>query len=77
VANDLGGFEFRNLTLGVQYQIMATVNGFKELTSSTLLLTADRPSVLLTDVRLQLDDASSVTVYASQEQIATEQVKIE
>ena len=42
VASDLGGFEFRNLTLGVPYQVTATVNGFKEWTSSTILLTADR-----------------------------------
>ena len=77
VSSDTGGFEFRNLTLGVPYQVAATVNGFKEWTSSTILLTADRSSVLLTDVQLQLEDASSVTVYASQEQIATEQVKIE
>jgi hypothetical protein len=31
----------------------------------------------MTDVRLQLDETSSVTVYASREQIATEQMKIE
>jgi hypothetical protein len=53
------------------------VNGFKEWTSSTLLLTADRSTVLLNDVRLQLEDVSSVTVYASRDQIAREQVKIE
>jgi hypothetical protein len=77
VAGDFGGFEFRNLTLGVPYQVTATENGFKEWTSSTILLTADQSSVLLTDVRLQLEAMSSVTVYASQEDIATEQVKIE
>src|ERR1700760_203318 len=47
VASDLGGFEFRNLTLGVPYQVTATLSGFKEWTSSTLLLTVDRSSVLL------------------------------
>lgn len=77
VASDTGGFEFRNLTLGVPYQVRATMDGFTEWTSSTILLTADRSNVLLTDVRIQLKDAMSVTVYASQEQIATEQVKIE
>lgn len=77
LASETGGFEFHNLTLGVPYQVTTTVNGFKEWTSSTILLTADRPSVLLTDVRLGLEDVSSVTVYASQEEIATEQVKIE
>ena len=77
LASDLGEFEFRNLALSVPYQVMAAVNGFKEWTSSTILLTADRSSVLLTDVRLKLEDPFSVTVYASQEEIATEQVKIE
>jgi hypothetical protein len=77
VATDTGGFEFRNLALGVPYQVAATVNGFKEWTSSTILLTVDQSSVLLTDVRLRLEDTSSVTVYASQEEIATEQVRIE
>jgi hypothetical protein len=76
VASDRGGFEFRNLTLGVPYQVTATVNGFKEWTSSTILLTLDQPNVLLTDVRVQLEDVSSVTVYASREEIATEQLKI-
>ena len=77
VASDTGGFEFHNLTLGVPYQVTASVSGFKDWTSSTILLTADRSSVLLTDVQLQLEDVSSVTVYASQETIATEQVRIE
>ena len=77
VANDTGGFEFRKLNFGVPYQVTATVNGFKEWTSSTILLTADRSSVLLTEVRIQPEEVSSVTVYASSEQIATEQVKIE
>jgi hypothetical protein len=77
VASDTGGFEFRNLTLGVPYQVTATVNGFKEWTSSTILLTAERSSFLLTAVRIQPGHETSVTVYASQEQIATEQVKIE
>ena len=77
-ASDTGGFEFHNLTLGVPYQLRATLNGFKDWTSTTILLTADRSTVLLTDVRIQLEDvSSSVTVYASQEQIAMEQVKIE
>jgi hypothetical protein len=77
MASDTAEFEFRNLTLGVPYQVTAVVSGFKEWTSSTILLTADRSSVLLNDVQLQLEDSSSVTVYASQEEIATEQVRIE
>lgn len=63
--------------MGVPYQVTVTVKGFKEWTSSAILLTTDRTNVLLTDVRIQLEDVTSVTVYASQEQIATEQVRIE
>jgi hypothetical protein len=77
LASDTGGFEFRNLTLGVPYQVTATVTGYKEWTSSTILLTANQSNVFLTDIRIQPEDATSVTVYASQEQIATEQVKVE
>ena len=62
---------------GAPYQLTLTLNGFKEWRSSTILLRADQSNVLLTDVRLQLEDATSVTVYASQEQMAAEQVKIE
>src|ERR1700758_112760 len=44
----------------------------------TIQLSAARSNVSLTDVRIQLDAvSSSVTVYASQEQIATEQVRME
>ncbi len=77
VASDTGGFEFRGLALGVPYQVTATMSGFREWTSPTILLTADRSNVFLTDIRLQLEDETSVTVYASQEQVATEQVKLE
>ena len=77
VASDTGGFEFRNLALDIPYQVTAALNGFKEWTSSTILLTANRSSVLLTHVQLELEDVSSVTVYASQEEIAKEQVRIE
>lgn len=77
VASDLGGFEFRKLALGIPYQVTATANGFKEWTSPALPLTADHSIVSLTSIRMQLEDAASVTVYASQEQIATEQVRIE
>jgi hypothetical protein len=77
VANDTGGFEFRNLTFGVPYQVTATMDGFKEWTSSTIQLMSDQPHVLLTDVRIEPESAYSVTVYGSREQIATEQVKIE
>jgi hypothetical protein len=77
VASDLGGFEFRKLALGIPYQVTATANGFREWTSPALLLTADHSIVSLTSIRMQLEDVASVTVYASQEQIATEQVRIE
>jgi len=52
--------------------------GFKEWTSPVIVLKPENDVVLLNDIRLDLDDRTdSVTVYASQEQIATEQVHIE
>jgi Carboxypeptidase regulatory-like domain len=77
-SSDLGGFEFNNVALGIPYRVVVTASGFKEWTSSTVLLKADQRSVLLKDVRVQaIDASSSVTVYASQEEIATEQVHLE
>jgi hypothetical protein len=78
VASDMGAFEFHKLALSVPYQITVTANGFNDWTSPSILLTTDQPAMLLTDVRIRIaDGSSSVTVYASQEEIATEQVRIE
>ena len=78
LASDTGGFEFRKLSLGTPYQIDVSADGFKDWTSPTISLTPDQSVLLLTDVRIQLaETATSVTVYANQERIATEQVHLE
>jgi hypothetical protein len=78
LSSDTGGFEFRSLNLGTPYQIGVSANGFKDWTSAPIVLTAERTVSLLTDVRIPLADAAeSITVYGSQEPIATQQVQIE
>lgn len=78
IVGELGGFEFRSLGLGIPYRIEVSANGFKNWTSSQIVLTPEQSVLLVTDVRLQMAQASeSVTVYASSEQIATEQVHLE
>ena len=75
--SDLGGFEFRNPALDVRYQITVTAAGFKDWTSTVIVLKPEKP-VSLNEIKLELADvADSVTVYSSQEQIAAEQVHIE
>ncbi len=73
-----GEFEFRNLKLGTPYRVQITAPGFTEWSSPPLILNADQYSTNLNDIRIKIADAiTSVTVFASTEQIATEQLKIE
>jgi hypothetical protein len=77
ITSTAGGFEFTELNLGTSYEIGVTASGFKGWNSTPIVLTPER-STVLTDVQMQLSDAAdSVTVYASSEEIATEQVHIE
>lgn len=77
-AGDTGGFEFRGLDLGTPYHIEVSASGFKDWASAPIVLTPEHTVFLLTDVRIQMTVAAeSITVYASQEKIATEQVQIE
>jgi hypothetical protein len=78
VASDTGGFEFSALTLGTRYEIGVSAKGFKEWASAPVVLTAEQRTILLTDVKLPMAEAAaSITVYASSEEIATEQMRIE
>ena len=78
IAGDTGAFEFSNLSLGISYEIGVSASGFKNWTSGPIVLTPEHSIFLLTDARIEMDEAmESVTVYASQEQIATEQVHLE
>ena len=77
-ANDSAAFEFRDIKLGVPYQVRVTANGFNEWDSPTIVLTPDRSIFFVTDVRLRLSGTeSSVTVYASTRQVAVDQVHLE
>ncbi|HEY2469443.1 MAG TPA: carboxypeptidase-like regulatory domain-containing protein [Terracidiphilus sp.] len=76
-ANDSAFFQFRGLKPGVAYRVTVSAKGFENWVSSPVVLTAgqffDVPGI-----KLKLEDAvSSVTVYSSTEQIATQQVEIE
>jgi hypothetical protein len=78
VAGDTGAFEFPNVSLGTPYEIAVSARGFKDWTSPSIVLTPEHSTYLVTDARIKMDDAAeSVTVYASQDQIATEQVHLE
>jgi hypothetical protein len=77
VSGDDGSFTFNDVSPGVSYQVTISADGFVTWTSLTI---AVRPGQIqfLTGSKLQIAaGATSVTVYASSEQIAAEQVKIE
>jgi hypothetical protein len=77
-ADDNAAFNFRDLRFGVPYQVRISVNNFEDWTSSAIVLAPDQPVFFLTGIKLRVaDPTTSVTVYASSAQIATEQVHIE
>jgi hypothetical protein len=77
-ANDNAAFDFRDLQFGVSYQVRISVNNFEDWTSSAIVLTPSDSVFFVTGIKLKVADPSeSVTVYASTDQIATEQVHIE
>jgi len=77
IADDNGAFQFGGLHLGTPYRITVKVSDFETWKSQRIILTPDHFFFLL-DIRLQVSaSATSVTVYASQDQIATEEVRLE
>jgi hypothetical protein len=77
-ANDSAAFDFRDLKFGVSYQVRISVNGFEDWTAPAIVLTPDRSVFYVMGIKLQVADPSTtVTVYASTAQIATEQVHLE
>jgi hypothetical protein len=77
-ANDSAAFEFRDLSFGVPYQVRASTKGFEDWVSRSIVLALDHPVFFVTEIKLRIaDEATSVTVYASTAQIATEQVHLE
>jgi hypothetical protein len=77
VAGDNGAFQFDGLKPGVPYHITVVVEGFENWRSQTLILSPGQ-YFLLQDIKLKLPPSvTSVTVYASPVQIATQQVIVE
>ena len=77
MANDNAAFQVGGLKRGVPYRVTVSAPGFADWSSSPTVL-APTQSFFLMDVHLRLvTTAESVTVYASPDQIATEQVRLE
>jgi Carboxypeptidase regulatory-like domain len=73
VSNDNGAFQF-TVKAGTQYHLTIAARNLRNWESPPLVLQPGQ-YVFLTDIKLGLPNSEvSVTVYASQEQIATEQV---
>lgn len=76
-ADDNGLFVIQNLVPGVEYRVNVRATGFADWNSNPLRLDPGQ-HIVLKDVVLRVDGGPiSVTVSASTEQIATEQVHIE
>jgi Carboxypeptidase regulatory-like domain len=76
-ANEYGGYVFADLKPGVTYHLKISANGFAGWTSPVIVLSPGQ-FFIETDSKLTiLGGATSVTVYASQAQLAVEQVKLE
>ena len=75
-ANDNGFFEFKNVSPNTPYRVTVSANGFDTWTSSPVTI-AEGQYFDVTGIQLRLQNAvTSVTVVASPEQIATEQVAV-
>jgi len=77
VSNANGGFTFDNLKPGVPYRVIISADGFVSWTSPTIVLQPGQ-YFFLTGAKLALaGGTTSVTVSASPDEIAVEQVKAE
>ena len=75
-ANDNAGFAFNGLRGDTSYSITVRLKGFVTWTSPEIMVAAGQ-YVFLADVKLKIEgEAESVTVNASTEQIAVEQVRV-
>jgi Carboxypeptidase regulatory-like domain len=77
VANEDGAFDFNNLKPGSNYHVTIRADGFVSWSSPAVVVNPGE-FVILSGAKLEVAAAvSSVTVHASSEEIAAEQVKIE
>jgi len=77
VANDNGFFQLDNVIPGTAYQMTVRAKGFADWTSSTISLSPGQFETLSNVSLTILGESTSVTVFASSEELATEQVKSE
>jgi hypothetical protein len=76
-ANDNGFFQVDNLTPGTGYRVTVSAKGFSDWKSQEIVLSPGQFS-LVDGIKLTiLGEATSVTVTASPEELATEQLKVE
>jgi Carboxypeptidase regulatory-like domain len=77
VANDNGGFAFDNVSAGSPVEVRIHAPGFADWESSPMTLNPGQ-FALVTDIKLKfLAVETSITVTASSEEIATQQVRLE
>jgi len=77
VSNDNGVFSFDGLKPGVPYHVTISAHGFVTWTSPAIVVAPGQFEFLTGDKLAFAGEATSVTVSASPEQIAVEQVKLE
>lgn len=76
VANEYGAFQFSGLQPGIPYLVTITVPDFETWKSEPIVLTQGQ-FYFVVDIKLKVSaTATSVTVSASNDQIATEQVEL-
>jgi hypothetical protein len=75
-ANDNAFFDFADLRPGVTYRVSISFKGFDTWTSPAIVL-APGQFFEVNDIHLKLQAETSITVYSSTVQIATEQVHVE
>lgn len=76
-ANDTGAFQFDGLRPGVPYRISIEAPNLESWKSEPIILDPGQ-YFYLKDIKLKMPNlVTSVTVYATQEQIATQQVELE
>jgi hypothetical protein len=77
IADERGSFQFGGLQPGIPYQITISVTDFETWKSQKIILTPGQ-FYFLVDIKLKISESvTSVTVYASQDVIAAEQVRLE
>jgi hypothetical protein len=74
-SNDNGFFSFDHVAPGASYEVAVRAEGF-ESWSSPVINPATGQFIDLTQIKLGLVTSASVTVFASTEQIATQQVQV-